>query len=220
MLISCFVYFLRVYLLSRVGLHVGSLFFFILSVGAGQGLPLPGPSGPASSSSWREDSFGLRVLLESFDEKGTEESSVNQPPANPVASPEEAASPPHVVPYPYQPDEVIGGDSVLSIQRRLLAKDPSPSAEVIQQARIQAEDLFEVKVEIFRVMSGLDPEGDWLGRGARALENSRTSTGEESLEKLYTLREDLERRGVNSEAFSLLKERVPLRRDGDEHSTT
>ncbi|EXB64603.1 hypothetical protein L484_017935 [Morus notabilis] len=37
-----------------------------------------------------------------------------------------------------------------------------------QQARIQAEDLFEVKVEIFRVMSGLDPEGDWLGRGARA----------------------------------------------------
>jgi len=106
--ISCFVYFLRVYLLSRVGLHVGSLFFFILSVGAGQGLPLPGPSGPASSSSWREDSFGLQVLLESFDEKGTEESSVNQPPANPVASPEEAASPPHVVPYPYQPDEVIG----------------------------------------------------------------------------------------------------------------
>lgn len=91
-----------------MGLHVGSLFFFILSVGAGQGLPLPGPSGPASSSSWREDSFGLQVLLESFDEKGTEESSVNQPPANPVASPEEAASPPHVVPYPYQPDEVIG----------------------------------------------------------------------------------------------------------------
>ena len=69
-------------------------------------------------------------------------------------------------------------------------------------------------------MSGLDPEGDGLGRGARALENSRTSTGEESLEKLYTLREDLERRGVNSEAFSLFQERVPLRRDGDEHSTT
>ncbi|XP_024021027.1 uncharacterized protein LOC112091492, partial [Morus notabilis] len=178
------VYFLHVYSLSRVGLHVGSLFFFILSVGAGQGLPLPGPSGPASSSSWREDSFGLQVLLESFDEKGTEESSVNQPPANPVASPEEAASPPHVVPYPYQPDEVIGHrGSVLSIQRRLLAKDPSPSTEVIQQARIQAEDLFEVKVEIFRVMSGLDPEGDWLGRGARALENSHTSTREESLEK-------------------------------------
>lgn len=115
---------------------------------------------------------------------------------------------------------MIGGDSVLSIQRRLLAKDPSPSAEVIQQARIDAEDLFEVKVEIFRVMSGLDPEGDWLGRGARALENSRTSTGEESLGKLYTLLSDLQSRGVNSEAFSLLKERVPLRRDGDEHSTT
>lgn len=32
-------------------------------------------------------------------------------------------------PYPYRPDEVIGGDSVRSIQSRLLAKDPSPSYE-------------------------------------------------------------------------------------------
>lgn len=30
-----------------------------------------------------------------------------------------AASPAHVNAYPYPPDEVIGGDSVLSIQKRL-----------------------------------------------------------------------------------------------------
>lgn len=65
-------------------------------------------------------------------------------------------------------------------------------------------------------MSGLDPEGDWLGRGARALENPRTATGEHSLEKLHTLLSDLESRGVNSESFSQLKGKVPLRRGGDE----
>ncbi|KAK4350788.1 hypothetical protein RND71_030101 [Anisodus tanguticus] len=47
-------------------------------------------------------------------------------------------------------------------------------------------------------MSGLDPEGDWLGRGARALENLCTATGEHSLEKLHTLLSDLELKGVNS----------------------
>ncbi|MBA0632467.1 hypothetical protein Godav_001197 [Gossypium davidsonii] len=52
-------------------------------------------------------------------------------------------------------------------------------------ARIQAEDLFEVKVEIIQQMADLDPMGDWMGRGARALENPHTATGEESLEKLY-----------------------------------
>lgn len=71
-----------------------------------------------------------------------------------------------MVPYPYQPDEILGGDCVLSIQRRLLAKDPSPSFEVCQMARIQAEDLFEVKAEIIRRMAVLDPTGDWMGRGA------------------------------------------------------
>jgi hypothetical protein len=40
--ISFFCYFLRIYLLSRLGLHLGDLFYFIiLSVG---GLPLPAPS--------------------------------------------------------------------------------------------------------------------------------------------------------------------------------
>ena len=64
--ISVFCYFLRIYLLSRLGLHFSDLFsFFILSVG---GLPLPAPSSPSSSSSWKEDSFEMKVLLEPFSE--------------------------------------------------------------------------------------------------------------------------------------------------------
>lgn len=146
---------------------------------------------------------------------------MNQPSADQVAVPvpEEAARSPHVVPYPYQPDEVIGGDSVDAIERRLLAAKPSPSDFELRQARIDAEDLFEVKVEIVRAMSGLHPEGDWMGRGARALDNNRTSTGEQSLEKLSTLLSDLQSRGVNSDSFKELKAKVFLRRNDDaEHS--
>ncbi|KAK6791544.1 hypothetical protein RDI58_010625 [Solanum bulbocastanum] len=40
-------------------------------------------------------------------------------------------------------------------------------------------------------MAPLDPEGDWEQRGARALDNPRTATGEELLGRLYTLLEDL-----------------------------
>ncbi|KAI4298052.1 hypothetical protein MLD38_040516 [Melastoma candidum] len=47
-------------------------------------------------------------------------------------------------------------------------------------------------------MAGLDPTGDWMGRGAIALANPRTATGEESLEKLYEKWEDLSRGGVRS----------------------
>ncbi|KAK4359781.1 hypothetical protein RND71_022010 [Anisodus tanguticus] len=62
-------------------------------------------------------------------------------------------------------------------------------------------------------MYGLDPVGDWLGRGSRALENPRTTIGEHSLKKLCTLLLDLKSRGVNSESFSPLKGKVLLRRD-------
>ena len=50
-------------------------------------------------------------------------------------------------------------------------------------------------------MAPLDPEGDWEQRGARALDNPRTATGEELLERLYTLLEDLNRGGVHSVLF-------------------
>uniref|UniRef100_K4D8K7 DUF8018 domain-containing protein n=1 Tax=Solanum lycopersicum TaxID=4081 RepID=K4D8K7_SOLLC len=72
-------------------------------------------------------------------------------------------------------------------------------------AEIEAKDLFKVKVEILRIMGVLDQTGDLLGRGARALENPRTATGEHSLDKLYTLLSNLESRGVNFESFSQLK---------------
>ncbi|KAF1854590.1 hypothetical protein Lal_00046512 [Lupinus albus] len=51
-----------------------------------------------------------------------------------------------------------------------------------------------------------EPEGDWLGRGARALDNPRTATGEESFDKLYRLRADLALFwGVRSQSFWDLK---------------
>lgn len=166
------------------------------------------PAYPDDSSS--SDEFGIDVLLESWPrsmgstETGT---SVNQPeaggvpPANPGAPRGDEAGPanqtPPAVPYPYKLDEVIGGDSVLSIQRRLLDKtSPLPLPHEIDIARVQAEDLFEVKAEIVKLMAVLDPYGDWMGRGARALDNPHTSTGEPSLERLHIILNDLRGRGA------------------------
>ncbi|KAI5582037.1 hypothetical protein POPTR_007G062262v4 [Populus trichocarpa] len=75
-------------------------------------------------------------------------------------------------------------------------------------ARIHAEDLFEVKVEIIKLMAVLDPTGDWMGRGARALDNPRTATGEESVGKLYSLLEDLQTNGVQSPSYKKWKGKV------------
>lgn len=207
------------FLFWKVLLALGLLFMDELQRAVAPFYPASGGMAGSSGGSsggpgWT--SFDLGVLSET-NESDKEINGLSQPaapPANPVASPEEGVGPsnPPSVPYPYQPDEVIGGDSVLSIKRRLLAQYQEPSAHIIGQAEIDAEDLFEVKVDIIRQMAGLDPEGDWLGRGARALENPRTTTGEESLEKLYSLRSDLETNGDNSDAFLKLKERVPPRR--------
>lgn len=213
---------------------------FIFQVSAGSNnsghatsLPLPDPSGPSSSENY-DDSFGINVLLERWPTATERESaetgtSVNQPesgrvpPANQVAPRGDEAGPsnqpPRVEPYPYQLDEVIGGDSVNSIQHRLLKRYVFPSAEVIERARLEAEDLFEVKVQIIRQMTPLHPEGDWLRRGARALDNPRTATGEESLDKLYKLLSDLNENGVESQSFQALKGKVFLRQeDIDEDS--
>ncbi|XP_061368167.1 uncharacterized protein LOC133311166 [Gastrolobium bilobum] len=185
-----------------------------------------------ASSSWTDalnshstsSSPSLTRVLFGSSEMETEDTgtSVNDrvarpvPPANPVASGEAEAGPSHVVPFPYDEDEVIGGDSVLSIQNRLLANHRSPAAEVIQWARIKAEDLFEVKVDIIRQMIPLDPEGDWLRRGARALENPRTLTGEESLEKLQILCDKLRQR----DSETIFRDNVFRRRDNDAESIT
>lgn len=132
------------------------------------------------------------------------------PPARPVMQGAANRTMPYV-PFPYDPDEVIGGDSVRSIQRRLLSGKASPSYIEIYLAQIDAEDLFEVKVDIIQKMAGLHPSGDWLGRGARALDNPHTATGESSLEKLHSFFQDLHQGGRRSETFGLLKGKVFLR---------
>lgn len=219
--------------LSHLGILCSQLLSGIFVFSVGGSLPLPGPSGQASGAEFEEDHFGIDVLLESWENSTETGTSVDQPEPEPGHVPpaiqvaprgNEAGpsnQPPRVVPYPYQLDEVIGGDSVQSIQQRLLAKySYTPPIGIMYLAEIEAKDLFEVKVEILRIMAVLDPTGDWLGRGARALDNPRTATGEHSLDKLHTLLSDLESRGVNSESFSQLKGKVPLRRGWDEHSTT
>lgn len=174
--------------------------------------------GANSGATWKEDTREINVLLESFSETEDTGSSVNQPVAPPVPPANQVASPGPsnpVRPFPYHDADIIGGDSVLSIQERLLAKNPSPSLQDYRLARLDAEDLFEIKVDIIRQMTPLDPEGDWMGRGARALDNPRTATGEESLERLYHLLDDLKQGGVESQAFSHLKGRVFRRWNDD-----
>ncbi|XP_077231005.1 putative mitochondrial protein AtMg01010 [Tasmannia lanceolata] len=111
-----------------------------------------------------------------------------------------------VSPYPYLDNEVIGGDSVKSIQERLLSRHLGGiTQDVLDSTLIDARDRFEVKVDILAQMPALDPGHPWMEHGARALENSRTSTGEHSHEQLFHILEQLRRDGVESEAFSALK---------------
>lgn len=164
-------------------------------------------SGTFSDGTFSEDSFEINVLLEDSEGSAPSES---VPPANPAGSQEAGPSnqvPAHS-PYPYQPNQVIGGDSVEAIKSRLLGHEGNSTFEACEFARIEAEDLFETKVEILTEMSRLDPAGPWLERGARALDNPRTSTGEESLERLYTILSDLREGGRQSEAFENLKKVV------------
>lgn len=245
---NCYIlFFLILFLIAGVGAWFRSSFFYLIpsaftfffnganpNDGQERSLSLPGPSSGPSGPDNGEDPFDIDVLLESWPattssgsaETGT---SVNQPesgrvpPANAPRGDEAGPSnqpPQGVVPYPYSPEEVIGGDSVLSIERRLLAAETAPSPLEIYLARINAEDLFEVKVEIIKLMTGLDPTGDWLGRGARALDNPRTATGEESLERLHSFLDDLNQGGKRSETFLQLKGKVFLRDNPPENSST
>ena len=101
----------------------------------------------------------------------------------------------------------------MSIQRRLLSSNPLPSDEEIAFARIQAEDLFEVKVQIIQKMQVLDPTGDWMRQGARALDSPNSATGESSLKRLYSFLKDLDQNGRTSRTFFSLSEKVALRKE-------
>lgn len=192
------------------------------SGGSGGGSTVGGSS---RGSGWT--SFDISVLAETLPNEEGEEVAQPHPqnaPTNQVASRGEEAGPSNRVPpeekFPYHRDEVIGGDSVNSIEWRLLAKVNSPTVLDLKLARINAQDLFEIKVDIIQYMAGLDPEGDWLGRGARALDNPRTATGEPSVERLHALLEDLNQRGVQSDTFPFLKQKVLRKREevGDDNS--
>jgi hypothetical protein len=63
-------------------------------------------------------------------------------------------------------------------------------------------------VKIIQKMAQWDPTGDWMGRGARALDNPRTASGEESLERLSNIWENLEKDGPLSDEFSKLHDKV------------
>nr|AOT98967.1 hypothetical protein [Oryza rhizomatis] len=185
-----------------------------------------GAEGPSNSALFTYTSDLAEDLVSSGRSRSTA-SSVNQPlqgeqampPALPVMQEAANRAPPYV-PYPHQLNEIIGGDSVESIQRRLLGTNLNPSAHDIRMARMQAEDLFEVKVDIIRKMAGLHPSGDWMGWVARALDNPRTATGEEDLARLHQMLEDLQSGNSQSAAFWLLVKRVRLRAGEDQNSAT
>ena len=179
--------------------------------------------GPETASETGWTSFDEIILGETFSDSqttGTGEPSVNQGEAGPF---NEVPQVPPMVHYPYHHGDIIGGESVDIIQQRLLSNLVSLSFEDIQLAKHDAEDLFEVKVDIIRTMTGLDPIHDWLGRGTRALENKHTRTGEPRLEDLYKWRDDLNAGGIQSETFSYLKDRMiylhPIDQDGDADSS-
>lgn len=169
--------------------------------------PSVGRSNSGVNSGWTS-LFRSTDNSEAFSSTDNSEASVNQGSNNHSNPPEK----PPFERFPYEPDEVIGGDCVNSIQRRLLGGHQFPSAEVIYQARIDAEDRFEVKVEIIQKMTVLHPEGDWARKGAWALENTRSTTGEYSLDKLYQFLQDLQKENaVRSPTFRMLKNKVFLR---------
>lgn len=223
--------------LSRLLLRSGSSVTLIMAVGFALrafflategGLSMANsmmPHGAAESSNSSLFTYTTDLVEDSASSRHSRStSSVNQPLPGEQAMPpapvmQEAAN--QALPdvrYPH--DEIIGGDSVERIQRRLLSKHSNPSPEIIQGALHDAEDRFEIKVEIIRVMAGLHPGGDWMRRGATALYNSRTATGEEKYERLLNMLEDLKDGGSHSSTFRLLVERVPLRADEDQESAT
>ena len=77
---------------------------------------------------------------------------------------------------------VVGGDSVESILRRLLRHSDGETLDpaAYNLARAEAQDRFEIQVEIIQLMAVLDHPGCrsfWIQHGARALDNPPISKG-------------------------------------------
>ncbi|TYH76825.1 hypothetical protein ES332_D04G113600v1 [Gossypium tomentosum] len=196
-------------------LGVSLVFCFSSDSNGGGHLPLPspGPSAPVSSNNSDADSFGINVILESWPTtESKRQSSASVETGTSVNKPKSGRVPPA--------NQVPPRGNEVAIERRLLAHKPMPSDHELYMARIQAEDLFKVKVEIIKLMAVLDPTGNWMGQGAQALDNSRTTTGEESLEKLHAFLDDLNQNSKGSETFLQLKGKVFLRTDPPVNSSS
>lgn len=115
------------------------------------------------------------------------------------------------VPDPFQDDEEIGGDTIRAIRYRLLEYAPraNPTFEI---AHYNAQDIFEIKVEIINLMVKMDPRDDWVRWGARALDNSRTNTGEQPIWRLREFRDDLRALGSRSKTFAYLQGQIERER--------
>lgn len=122
-----------------------------------------------------------------------------------------SAEPSNANAFSYDENHTIGGDSVASIRHRILSKKGDISFE---EAHYLAEDLFEIKAKIIQEMARWDVDGDWMNRGARALDNPSNSskTGEYPLHTLYGFHDDLKDLGPMSNAFASLKDRVLRKR--------
>lgn len=120
-----------------------------------------------------------------------------------------SAGPSNASSFPYDENEIIGGDSVAFIRLRIMSKE---EGILFEEAHYRAEDLFDIKAQVIQEMSHLDLDGDWMNRGARALDYPKSRIGEYSLEKLHEFLADLKNEGHMSKTFSLLKERVLRRR--------
>lgn len=110
---------------------------------------------------------------------------MNQPPAGQVP-----ARPPHIVRYPYQPDEVIGGDSVSAIEWRLLSKKATPSIFDRPRKIFSRQKLKSLKSWLALILKEIGWDGP-----------SIIPAPPRESEKLNALLEDLQSGGVNSDSF-------------------
>lgn len=99
-------------------------------------------------------------------------------------------------------NDQIGGESVHDIERLfLLASSSNTTPMDLELLRFSAEDQFEIKTGIIHKMHELDPRGGWMERGGDYPRNPHTRTGEEPMEKLGHLLNQLNEEGKESGAF-------------------
>jgi F0F1-type ATP synthase membrane subunit c/vacuolar-type H+-ATPase subunit K len=134
--ISILLHLVKMYFLFYFVSGVKSCLFLILCVGGEQALPAP--SDPSSSSSWREDSFGIDVLLEPFSETESESRESNSLRSSiPRASRDEAG--------PSQPatsyhEWVLANERFSALLARHLQKHAEKSAVMARYPQLREAD--------------------------------------------------------------------------------